>query len=155
MLAVSRISSTTMCLVMKFGRGEAANRNTFHEGTDHHQIALWEICQWQSYNSGSCSVTCDSEGEVMRENIILINTSVVPLVGVVCSREEEGSSHWQLSGFCLSWWMWGGRSLLGTGAEWSRWWWSCSPWTSRAPGGPWRPLPLSQSERYQAGPGDL
>lgn len=27
----------------------------------------------------------------MRENIIVINTAVVPLVGVICSREEEGS----------------------------------------------------------------
>lgn len=44
-MAVSRISSTTTCLMMKAGRGEAANRNTFDEGTDHHHIDLWEICQ--------------------------------------------------------------------------------------------------------------
>lgn len=47
-MAVSRISSTTTCLMMKAGRGEAANRNTFDEGTDHHHIDLWEI--WKSVN---------------------------------------------------------------------------------------------------------
>ena len=44
----------------------------------------------------SLSVTCDSDreelalgGEVMGVNVDLINTAVVSLVGVVCSREEE------------------------------------------------------------------
>ena len=43
-----------------------------------------------------CKVTCDSDiempalrGEFMGENVDVINTAVVPSVGVVCGREQE------------------------------------------------------------------